>query len=113
MLVQNTEQCAAAIRQLLLDPDLAHGLVHRGRERVRRRFLLPRLLLNELRLMKELSAGRPIDREPSWKMTRDPVCGMVVRSDDVKATSAGQVFHFCSEGCKNEFLRHPQSYLKP
>jgi trehalose synthase len=113
MLVENTEGCVAAIQQLLLDPDLAHDLAHRGRERVRRHFLLPRLLLNELRLMKELSAGRPIDREPSWKMTRDPVCGMVVRSNDVKTAVADQIFHFCSEGCKNEFLRHPQSYLKP
>jgi trehalose synthase len=111
MLVENTEECASAIRQFLLDPDMAHDLAHRGRERVRRYFLLPRLILDELRLMKELAAGRPIARDVSWKAARDPVCGMPVRSDDLETTVGGQTFHFCSEGCRNEFIRHPQSYL--
>jgi trehalose synthase len=111
MLIENTEECATALKKLLRDPDLAHDLANRGRERVRRHFLLPRLLLNELQLMKALAAGRPITSDPSWRATRDPVCGMLIRSDDVETTIGGQQFHFCSEGCRNEFLRHPQSYL--
>jgi trehalose synthase len=111
MVVKGTEACAAAIREFLLDPDLAGDLAHRGRERVRRHFLLPRLLLNELQLMKELAAGRPIARDTSWAAVHDPVCGMLVRSQDVEATVARQSFHFCSESCRNEFLRHPQSYM--
>jgi trehalose synthase len=111
VLVDDTEACAAAIREFLLDPDLAHDLAQRGRERVRRHFLLPRLLLNELRLMKELATGRPITRDPSWRATRDPVCGMIVRSEDVQGTIEDQTFHFCSDSCRNEFLRHPQNYL--
>ena len=55
ILVENTEQCADAVRTLLKDTDRAHELAERGRERVRQQFLLPRLLLNELRLMKELT----------------------------------------------------------
>jgi trehalose synthase len=111
MLVENTEECAAGIRKFLLDSNLAHDLANRGRERVRRHFLLPRLLLNELRLMRELAAGRPIAQDPSWRATRDPVCGMLARSDAAQAVVEGQTFHFCSEACRNEFLHHPPSYL--
>jgi trehalose synthase len=111
MLVENTAQCASALRQFLLDPDLARDLAHQGRERVRRYFLLPRLILDELRLMRELAAGLPAARDASWRATRDPVCGMPVRSDDVETTVGGQPFHFCSEGCRNEFIRRPQNYL--
>jgi trehalose synthase len=110
MLIEDSEACATAIRKFLLDPDLARNLGHRGRERVRRHFLLHRLLLNELRLMKELAAGRPIARDLSWRATRDPVCGMPIRSEHMQATVEAQTFHFCSESCRAEFLRHPQSY---
>ena len=66
ILVKNLDQCADAVRTLLKDPDRARTLASRGRERVRQQFLLPRLLLNELRLMKELTEGHPIVRDPSW-----------------------------------------------
>jgi trehalose synthase len=102
MLVQNTEQCATAIRTLLRDPDRAHDLAHRGRERVRRHFLLPRLLLDELRLMNALATPGAVQES-----ARDPVCGLSVRPDDLTATVEGHTFRFCSESCHDEFLRHP------
>ncbi len=54
-LIEDTEQCAAAIVELLNDPTLAHELACAGRERVRERFLLPRLLMEELALLATLT----------------------------------------------------------
>jgi trehalose synthase len=53
-LVDGVEDCAAAIVSLFEHPDVAAELAARGRERVRERFLLPRLLLDELRLVADL-----------------------------------------------------------
>lgn len=46
-------------------------------------------------------------------MNTDPVCGMPV--DEERADTAmfnGKIYGFCSEGCKEEFLMAPESYLK-
>jgi trehalose synthase len=56
ILVQSVEECAAAITQLLHDPERARELARAGQERVRQHFLLPRLLLNELSLIDDLMA---------------------------------------------------------
>jgi len=53
-LVQSTEECAQAMLELLGDRELARELGRCGRERVRERFLLPRLLMDELRLLATL-----------------------------------------------------------
>lgn len=53
-LVDGVEDCAAALVRLLKEPEEAKVLAERGRERVRERFLLPRLLLDELTLDAEL-----------------------------------------------------------
>ncbi len=45
-------------------------------------------------------------------MASDPVCGMAIERE--KAATAeweGQVFYFCSKGCRNEFLEDPQQFL--
>jgi trehalose synthase len=55
ILVNSLEQCACAVRRLLMDQRLGQELAQAGKERVRQHFLLPRLLLDELRLMKRLS----------------------------------------------------------
>jgi trehalose synthase len=57
ILNNNLEECASAVRRLLLDPNYAHQLARAGKERVRQDFLLPRLLLDELQLMNKF-AGR-------------------------------------------------------
>ena len=51
LMVENTSDCAAAMLRLLGDPELAGHLARSGREHVRERFLLPRLLAEELRLL--------------------------------------------------------------
>jgi trehalose synthase len=53
-LVASVEQCARAMLELLADPKLARELGESGRARVRERFLLPRLLRDELRLLASL-----------------------------------------------------------
>lgn len=57
MLVHDTEGCARALLELLGDRELARELGRRGREHVRERFLLPRLLRDELRLLRDLAGA--------------------------------------------------------
>ncbi len=57
VLVDSVEDCAAAMLKLLNDRDLAEQLGHSGREHVREHFLLPRLLMEELRLLRTLDCG--------------------------------------------------------
>jgi trehalose synthase len=111
VLIDSPEECASAVRSLLRDSDHAHDLAQKGRERVQRQFLLPRLLLNELRLMKKLGEGAEISREESWKSLRDPVCGMMLSAGYRTATIDTRTFQFCSELCQNQFLRAPERYL--
>lgn len=58
LLVDTVEEGAAAMSRLLRNPHEAHSLAQRGREHVRQHFLLPRLLLDELRLMRDLARSR-------------------------------------------------------
>lgn len=55
--VESAEDCAARIVQLVRYPQLARAIGEEARRSVRRRFLLPRLLLDDLRLYKELTSG--------------------------------------------------------
>lgn len=65
ILIESLEECASAIRDLLLDSHRGRDLADAGRERVRQHFLLPRLLLDELRLMKELTEVPKISSDES------------------------------------------------
>ncbi|QRK12283.1 glycosyltransferase [Archangium violaceum] len=59
LLVDSIEECADALLHLLRHPQVAHALGQSGRERVRQQFLMPRLLLDELRLLDALSTNQP------------------------------------------------------
>lgn len=109
VLVRTVEECAKAIVTLLENSEHARDLARKGRERVREHFLLPRLLLNELELMQELVAGRPIVPMEH----RDPVCGMSVSADGVapEARFADATYRFCSDECLEQFQRDPRHYL--
>jgi YHS domain-containing protein len=45
-------------------------------------------------------------------MTIDPVCGMEVEESKAEARSEyqGKTFYFCSESCKAEFDKDPESF---
>ncbi len=58
-LVDSVEECAARIVELLRNPDEAEALGSRGHDLVRERFLLPRLLADELRLYAALLGREP------------------------------------------------------
>ncbi len=57
LLADSVEECAQGMLELLRDRELAAELGQAGRAHVREHFLLPRLLLEELRLLAELNAG--------------------------------------------------------
>ncbi len=59
LLVDSVSECAEAILKLLGDRELAAELGRSGHERVRERFLLPRLLMEELELLGTLDVGNP------------------------------------------------------
>jgi trehalose synthase len=54
LLVDSVEECAAGLLRLLSDRELARQLGEGGRNHVREHFLLPRLLMEELRLLSTL-----------------------------------------------------------
>jgi Cu+-exporting ATPase len=45
-------------------------------------------------------------------MVIDPICGMRIEADDAAATAEheGQIYFFCSEGCRDVFLSSPSAY---
>jgi trehalose synthase len=56
-LVDSPEHCAQRIMELLDNPDLAQRLAVAGTERVRSKFLLPRLLADYLGFFRELGVS--------------------------------------------------------
>jgi trehalose synthase len=56
-LVSSIEECAEKVVKLLKCPDLAGALGKAGREHIRKNFLMPRLVRDELRLIKSLVAA--------------------------------------------------------
>jgi YHS domain-containing protein len=46
-------------------------------------------------------------------MAKDPVCGMEVEEGKAAGTSLyqGQIYYFCSPGCKAAFDRDPEKYV--
>ena len=112
ILVDSQQECADAIVRLLRDPTLARELGDRGKERVREHFLVPRLILNHLRLMQTVMAGRPIVRPADWMRHRDPVCGMMLGDAPMVEDSVDEVtYRFCSELCRSRFRENPAHYL--
>src|SRR5579863_7858952 len=96
---------------LLRDEERARALGASGRERVRRHFLIPRLVLDELSLMRRMAAGAPAGRAFELMSHRDPVCGMAVEAGDESTTLGGLTVRFCSSQCRAAFARAPERYL--
>ncbi len=112
-LVDGVVACADALVALLHDPERRRTLGAVGRERVRELFLMPRLVLNDLRLMSSLLAGQPLQRPVGWDMRRDPVCGMVLEGAPVfEGADAGGGAAFCSERCRAVYARNPTAYRR-
>jgi len=111
ILVDDVEECAVALRTLLTDRERARTLGAAGRDRVREHFLMPRLVLNHLRLMRELTNGEALVREEGWARKHDPVCGMTLgERPEATASFRGVEYGFCSSRCRLGFLDHPERY---
>lgn len=112
ILVDDVESCSRAIISLLDDPSRADAMGRAGRQRVREHFLTPRLVLNELELMKDLARGQTLVRAAEWYVEHDPVCGMAVAGpDEIAADYVGHHHRFCSEQCRRRFVENPTRYL--
>jgi trehalose synthase len=116
-LVDSVEECATRTLELLADAERRHDLGQSGKELVRERFLLPRLIADELRLYSTLVNSEP--RDPSGELVlshngeRDPVCGMRVDESHARALQFdGESHFFCSRTCEEEFARDPERFLR-
>jgi len=112
LLVDSVDECAQALITLLADPPRARAMGESGRERVRRHFLIPRLVLDELSLMQRLATGAPAGRTFEWVSHRDPVCGMAVETAEETTSVDGLTLRFCSEQCRATFASAPERYLR-
>ncbi len=116
-LVDSVEECAARVLELLQDRERAHALGRTGRDLVRRRFLLTRLVADELRLYCSLLGGT-LQRGPDVAAglageDRDPVCGMRAAAGRGRTRAlAGAMYWFCSSACEEEFARDPGRFLR-
>jgi YHS domain-containing protein len=47
-------------------------------------------------------------------MAKDPVCGMNVDENKAAGTAVhnGKTYYFCSAGCKANFEKEPEKYIK-
>jgi trehalose synthase len=117
LLVDSVEECAERTLWALQHPEEAKEFGVKGHELVRERFLLTRLIADELRLYGSLLGTRqqyePVAQAGLTGEERDPVCGM--RVDPHKALEyqyRSESYHFCSESCREQFKATPEYFLR-
>jgi trehalose synthase len=116
-LVDSVEECAKRVLELLGDANRRRELGWSGRKLVRERFLLTRLLADELQLYASLLGTPPRAGKGSAAglagEQRDPVCGMRIDTATARAlTFGGESYVFCSRSCEEEFARDPERFLR-
>jgi trehalose synthase len=117
-LIDSVEECAERTLWLLRNADEGKALATRGKELVRERFLLPRLIADELRLYASVlgtvqQAVEPVAKVGFAGETRDPVCGMhVVPPRAVKLEHDGHLYYFCGPGCEKLFKADSSRFLR-
>jgi trehalose synthase len=116
-LVDSASECATRVRELLADAELSRELGDAGHRVVRDRFLLTRLVADELRLyaslVNQLVGTGPVGAAALSNEPRDPVCGMRVdASAPDSVVHAGTTYSFCSHTCATEFRRAPDAFVR-
>jgi trehalose synthase len=117
-LVDSVEECAGRTLWLIQNPEEGKTLAARGKALVRERFLLTRLIADELRLYASVLGERYQTEEPVAMVglsgeVRDPVCGMHIRpAKAVAAEYGGDTYYFCSSSCKQQFIEDPDRFLR-
>jgi trehalose synthase len=116
-LVDTVEECAQRTLELLDDPERRRTLGESGRALVRERFLLIRLIADELRLYASI-LGAPVGDRAGTLVgltgeVRDPVCGLRVDGSTGRELEYGSHhYFFCSRSCEDEFARDPTRFLR-
>jgi trehalose synthase len=116
-LVDSVEECAEKTLWALQHLEEAKEFGVKGRELVCERFLLTRLIADELRLYGSL-LGRRLPYEPVAQAglageDRDPVCGMRVDPHEaLEYAHGGESYYFCSESCREQFKATPEYFLR-
>jgi trehalose synthase len=117
-LVDSVEECAERVRELVLDAARRRELGERGRALVAQRFLLTRMLADELRLYTSVRGARPAEMPGSMLVGlagehRDPVCGMSIDTAHARRLTLDRHdYFFCSETCEEEFAADPERFLR-
>ena len=117
-LIDSVEECAEKTLWLLRHLEEGEALGTKGRELVRERFLLTRLIADELRLYGDLLGTRqlptPVAKVGLAGEERDPVCGMLL--DPEKAPEqyeyGGDRYYFCSRSCQVQFEAAPEYFRR-
>jgi trehalose synthase len=108
-LVDSVEECAERVLWLLRHRQDGDVLAEKGRALVRRRFLLPRLLADDLRLYAALLDRKPAPAVPPFAglvgEDRDPVCGMALTLAEGSERPG-----FCSEACRAHYEANPKAF---
>ena len=117
-LVDSVEECASACaRAARRIPSCGARFGEPGQARVRERFLLPRLIADELAALR-VGARRRGLRTRSATPARtgphsDPVCGMRIDVAHGRHLAlGGNDYYFCSEGCEQQFAAAPDRFLR-
>jgi trehalose synthase len=116
-LVDSVEECAQRVSELLGDADLRRELGERGRSLVHQRFLLTRLIADELRLYASVLGSQP-SAAPGMLVGltgehRDPVCGIRIDTAQARHLEYDKHDHyFCSRSCEDEFAADPERFLR-
>ena len=117
-LVRTVEECAEHIVRFVRDKRAAQELGAKGRELVRERFLLTRMIADELRLYQSVLGMRrprltPVATVGLVGEERDPVCG---RGVDVATAIAlvhqGRTYYFNSIECREQFRQDPERFVR-
>jgi trehalose synthase len=116
-LVDSVEECADRVVELLRRPDLRREFGVHGQARVRERFLLPRLIADELRLYASVLDSAPTGiggaADGMRGDERDPVCGMRIDPKQSRHLSfGGRDRYFCDESCEQQFAADPERFLR-
>jgi trehalose synthase len=116
-LIDSVQECAARTVELLRDPERRRALGRAGHELVSERFLLTRLIADELRLLSSVMSGGLADHvhraaAGMTGKTRDPVCGMPVNGSAHEIVLDSETFAFCSGSCAAQFAASPEIFRR-
>jgi trehalose synthase len=117
-LVNSVEECAEKTLWLLRNPEDGKKLGMRGKEIVRKRFLLTRLIADELKLYTSLldTTAKFKKKESTltaYDETKDPVCGMQLNQNRAASIiHEGEEYYFCSASCIELFKSDPSRFLR-